>query len=218
MASAYQRPLIINDGGPGGLIACWAEGVHAERPDAAPGPIAWFPAAPTPTLETRRRAARSQVELCSLSEFLEHQLAAAPSEKPGHAPSSPDPARGLCLTQLLLHAAHAAAERGISRVVWPVHFPDSPGDSVDLDALADACDRALLVSQLAALDTPSEHPVIETPYADFTDRELLELARDLDAPLDACWYCHEPGESPCGSCPGCTLWHRAADEIASPAA
>lgn len=122
------------------------------------------------------------------------------------------------MTDMLISAAAAAAEAGLGRVIWPIHA--GPNPELDLDALADICDRALLVSQLATIDLPravsgnSLRAIkIETPYADFTDAELLELALDLDAPLGACWWCRSESstesQSPCGACAECVRWRQA---------
>ena len=52
------------------------------------------------------------------------------------------------------------------------------GDSLDLDQIAQITDRAGLVSRLVAIDA-DVHSVpsirIETPYADFSDRQIADL-------------------------------------------
>ena len=104
-------------------------------------------------------------------------------------PSPPALGSGLIQTPPLIHSAIGAAVAGFATVVWPVHA--GPGAEPDLDRVALAIDRALLVSRLVALDA-ADHgcPAIrvDTPYADFTDRQLAELALDLDAPVHTCWW------------------------------
>lgn len=125
-----------------------------------------------PDAGDRRKAVESQATLLNL------ELAAGPSVS--------TPPSGSDQSALLLDAGREAVRRGISRVVWPVQaFPDG---RTDLPALARICDRALLVGQLLSLDAPADRPVrIETPLADLSDAQILELALDLDAPLSACW-------------------------------
>jgi hypothetical protein len=97
------------------------------------------------------------------------------------------------VSQGLLAAAYVAAAHRCDRVVWPVQSPApvSGEDDVDLDRIAADVDRALLVSRLVALDA-DEHGRpglrIETPYVDLSDRQLAELAFDMDVPVHLCWW------------------------------
>ena len=68
------------------------------------------------------------------------------------------------------------------------------GDA-SLDDVARACDRALLLSRLLSLDAETDVR-IEAAYADFSDVQLVELAADLDAPIESCWWAVEPKASP----------------------
>jgi hypothetical protein len=89
----------------------------------------------------------------------------------------------LACSELLLRAAAQATTLGCRRVIWPIALGN------DLDAVHIAAERALAVTQLAALDAPegANAPLIETPFLDFTPTMLAQLAMDLDAPLSACW-------------------------------
>lgn len=196
-------PLVITDGGIGGLLACWAEGVCVgPRPRSAgrgavPAPVGFFAPLVPPTPGALAAAAR-QAELCHLSDMIVREAPAASQ--------APDP---FAWTRLLLDAAAEASRRGITRIVWPIHA-GGPGPDADLDAVAAACDRAMLVAHLAELDLPSA-PRIDTPYADYTDRQMAEIALDMDAPLIAAWWCQERGDRPCGSCGACLRWSAAFD-------
>lgn len=193
--------MIVLDGGLGGLIACWVAFVASKRSadrlsgSDGRGNLAWIAAPSMPTFAQRARAAAKQADLCQC-----RVVEGSPS--PVDSP-----------TQLLLAAAEVARSQGLSRVVWPIHaaeMRESFGvgdDASDLDVASGICDRAMLVSQLAALDVTAGNVVepcrIETPYADFTDRQLVDLAVDMDAPLWAAWCCREGGPRACGQCPGC---------------
>ncbi len=195
--------LVITDGGLGGLLACWAEGVCARSLSDSPGagttpaPVGYFASLAPPSPGALAAAAR-QAELCHLSDMIVRDAPAAPQ--------APDP---LAWTRILLDAAAEASRRRITRIVWPVHA-GGPGPDADLDAVAAACDRAMLISHLAELDLPSA-PRIDAPYADFTDRQIAEIALDMDAPLIAAWWCQAHGERACGSCGACLRWSSAFD-------
>jgi 7-cyano-7-deazaguanine synthase in queuosine biosynthesis len=214
--------LIINSGTLSGLVACWAEGVV--RQGAAAGsdkgafrtaaPLAWFGIDDRPARLRRREAVERQVQLCGLSGVLERQLVRF--EAPPAASHSA-PAEALCIgartTAMLVSAAIEAASLGLSRVIWPVHAGAAP--EVDTSVLADVCDRALMVGQLVGQDLMRVADAgvlgirIETPYADLTDAELMDLALDMDVPLGACWWCLNEDKDMCGQCSGCMRWREA---------
>jgi hypothetical protein len=229
-APARSGPaLIINTGTLPGLVASWAEGVvRAGTVAAKPAPtdtrcMVWFPHDDRPARARRRDAVIRQVDLCSLAGMSERntlrfdcptQNAATPNAAalPEHIGS------GAKTTAMLLSAAIEAASFGFSRVIWPVHA--GAAKDINTDNLADICDRALLAGQLIGLDlaragnsaanTPLVRGVrIETPYADLTDAELMDLALDMDVPLHACWWCLNEDERPCAHCSGCMRWREA---------
>jgi len=208
--------LIITDGGLGGLLAAWAEGVCAPADGAGPGPVLWFAWAGVMGLGeaaagARLAAARRQAELCHASDLVVSEAGAdGVAGVDGEAVGE-----GLVTTHLLLAAAAEAARRGFRRVVWPVHLGGAADrEAIDLHAVADACDRALLVGQLMAIDLRGGREVrIETPYVDFTDVQMAELALDLDVPrpvgVGASW-CETGEAAPRGcACAACRRWEAA---------
>jgi hypothetical protein len=96
---------------------------------------------------------------------------------------------GLRETLELTAACDAAARAGCDVVTWPAHA--ATGDALDLDRIAAIADRAVLVSRLVAIDSAA-HGVpgirVETPFADFTDRQIADLAAELELPTAACWW------------------------------
>jgi len=170
--------LIIDDGGPAALAAC----LLCE--DAGAG-LLWIPR--TPSAGTRRiEAVRRHADLLGFP---------APIEAAASADRGP-----LTTPRLLLDAAAQAAERGCSRVIWPLLLGE------DFDAMALAGDQASLVTHLAQLE-PETSVAIETPFLDLTDAQFLDLARELDLPVDACWWCEQEGAAPCGRCGECRRFH-----------
>ncbi|MBA4028020.1 MAG: hypothetical protein C0475_02575 [Planctomyces sp.] len=92
-------------------------------------------------------------------------------------------------TDVLIAAARAAARLGIGRVVWAVAVGSGAGlaGRAEIDAVADAYDRAVLVSGLVSLEHPEMGPAgvrIETPLLDLSPDQVMDLALDLDAPLE----------------------------------
>lgn len=168
-----DRILVLSDGGLPSLVACAAAG---QSSGATVAPLLWE-AGGEP--DNRLAAVSRQAELCGLP------IGKLP------IPLGPPPGVtvGAIQSLALVHAATSAAAAGFATVVWPMHA--GPGAEPDLDRVATAIDRALLVSRLVALDAV-EHGIpairVDTPYADFTDRQMAELAIDLDAPIPACWW------------------------------
>ncbi len=196
------RTLVISDGGVAALVACMAarEALYAGASAAAGAePAKSGVEAARKNAEATRTFLRDRRPLVFMGELpagsgaarrkaVERQCAALDLElvepSPADVPPSGAPA-GERATRLLVSAAFAAAKREAARVLWPVHFFD--GTDVNLDSVADAIDRALLVTRLLGLDSQPGVRV-EVPYADFTDRQLAELAVDLDAPVRTCWW------------------------------
>lgn len=87
----------------------------------------------------------------------------------------------------LLRAMEIAAEHRCHRVVWPICVGG------DLEVLRTVTEQASLVSELASLENNLQEEGewggvrLSTPFADLQPRDLDRLARDLDAPLEACW-------------------------------
>lgn len=99
------------------------------------------------------------------------------------------PGQGWDMSRMLLSASREAVARGIWRVVWPVRRGVESSTSrssvergLTADRIADASDRALLVSRLIALDCPKGEFAIETPFLDLSLTQVRQLAADMDMP------------------------------------
>ncbi len=205
--SGYGEPaLIITDGGLTGLLACFMEGVC--RPAASiprsPGgeghtagtvaqSTAWFwwsrsvgPAA-EPEREARETAARAALGVCHLAEL----IVPVAENDPLPVDLRPRHATGDRLSAVLLSAGSQALARGLSRMIWPIHLggPGGSGErladhAAGLDAIAETCDRCMAAARLLALDAGPEGFSIQTPFVDFTDAQIADLAADVDLPID----------------------------------
>lgn len=149
--------LVVADETVGGMVCAWAVSLGARGQAAATtASVLWLPGPAAASEAIERQSAVTGLRLV-------------------REPAAIDPRD---LTAMLLTAVRAAGRLGLDRVLWPVLGQDAVG--------ADAPERARLVSQLAAFDAPDGRSIrVLTPLADLTDAQVLELALDLDAPLDA---------------------------------
>lgn len=101
---------------------------------------------------------------------------------------------GAIQSRMLLEAAQVALRAGIRRVVWPIRVmrPECT-ESMDtkVDEIARAIDRAILASRLASLDAQDGTAldvVIETPFVDLSNGQMVDLATDMGIPTETCWW------------------------------
>ncbi|MBM4108824.1 MAG: hypothetical protein FJ255_08450 [Phycisphaerae bacterium] len=178
MWDGTSRSLVIANGG---FLSLLALAMAREAVTAAGGsgmkPIAYLPSLGGATATVKRDAAIRQADL------FDAELVEAP------VPSQAASAVGEAQTRLLVAAAYAATARQAALVVWPVRA--GAGDEVDVTQAARALDRALLLTRLVALDADEHHQPairIEAPFADLSDRQVADLALDLDLPVRECWW------------------------------
>ncbi len=176
----HAGTLVLIDGDLASLVACaMAREQSALTDGPTPSPVLGLP---FPALldsdPLRHRAIRAQAQTYAI------ELAVPSSLDLGAVPE-----RGERETLELIAAAYEAIRRACTRIIWPVHA--AAGDSLDLDRIAQAADRALLAGRLVGLDAMlhgSPGLTIETPLVDLTDRQLADLAMDMDVPIEACWW------------------------------
>ncbi len=203
---------VLIDGGLGGLAAAWA--ASACQSGGAGQPVLVICVPGGGRFRSRQRVAERLVNVCGVKKAVQLHLPETCAELlVNEPPTDPDVRRAL--SHLLLDACIQAMKLDIQRIVWPVHSGAASESDLRTEAIADACDRSLLVSQLASLDAPRTGPGsrgvrIETPYADLTDGQLAELAIDLGVPLNSCSWCESDDGSagaPCGNaCTACRRW------------
>lgn len=174
--------MVVSDGGLVSLIACVAakERVLASTPDASHLlPVIWASITPGPTSRARAHAIEAQATTLGLEVVIPSSDAANTTNSAGER-----------ATRELMDAAFAAVSRGCGSLVLSDRHAD--GDMVDLSSVAATIDRAMLVSRLVSLDMPTDAGSfeIESPYVDLSDRQVAELAIDLGAPIQLCWWWH----------------------------
>lgn len=101
------------------------------------------------------------------------------------------PGRNACL---LAVATNFAASHGMRRVVFGATAHDS-ADYVDC--------RPEFVSAMSAL-SGAWGVTIEAPLIAMSRKQVLQLGRDVGAPLERTWSCYQPQDGkPCGRCNSC---------------
>lgn len=116
---------------------------------------------------------------------LHAELVVEPSGEPGSA---------TVLSQLLLAAVPLALAEGCDAVLFPVRPEETDaGEDLAVDGIAREVDRAELVARLAALDSGLPCSII-TPMVDLSDRQVIDLARDMGMPTEMCWWSGADGD------------------------
>lgn len=182
MNQAHGPTLVITDGG---LPAMLAAAIEAERQACADGggtAALLMPWVTSPALaDAQLEAIDAQARF-----FGQSVLPPAPVRDLA-AGASPAYLQSLGL----LTAVEAARANDCRRVVWPAH-EHATDDTLagQIDRIAAAADRALLVARVAMLDADPAEPDlgIETPLVDLTDAQVADLVVDLDAPVWLCWW------------------------------
>ncbi|MBC7772111.1 MAG: 7-cyano-7-deazaguanine synthase [Pyrinomonadaceae bacterium] len=220
MKPRSQSCLVVADGRLPGLCAAWAAGVCG----GSPAGTSWV-AYPKPSGNgARGRAAvvQTYAHTCNLQGGIElpgvSDVGAGRASLGAESVDQDQSGRqGYEQSVVLLAACRAAIQQGLSRVVWPINLGGDAAQDTGapsgkaLHHIADACDRAMLAGQLANIDAgrSSQGVVIELPYVDFSDAQVMELAIDMGVPLSACWWCDGDGAAACGTCGQCVRWQRA---------
>lgn len=169
-----EQILAIFDGGVASLAAL----LLAERPQRA---IAWIPPMGTRALDHTSSAINdASVQATNrLVELLGMKGVEKASTVWCGSPATPDHV-------LLWQACIDARRLGCETVLWPIVAGH------DHEAMIAADETALLAARLAWLDRSTSVardacPEVRTPLADLTFEQVMELARDLDAPLAEAW-------------------------------
>ncbi|MFK7789775.1 MAG: 7-cyano-7-deazaguanine synthase [Phycisphaeraceae bacterium] len=144
---------------------------------------------------TRRNFMRKQALALNITRITELAIPHLFGHGYGRAPDG-GPLGQLTRPQLLLAAIAEARYQQAEAVVWPV--------SVNGDATqgAIATEQAVLCEHLAQNEAESS-PRIETPLAEMTDQQVIELGGQLGVDWSLAWSCSRPGETPCQACGGC---------------
>lgn len=144
---------------------------------------------------TRRNFMRKQALALKIARVTELAIPHLFGHGYGRAPDG-GPLGQLTRPQLLLATIAEARYQQAEAVIWPI--------SVNGDATqgAQATEQAVLCEHLAQNEAESS-PRIETPLAEMTDQQIIELGGQLGCDFSLAWSCTRPGETPCQACGAC---------------
>ncbi|MBX9737445.1 MAG: hypothetical protein K2X32_11020, partial [Phycisphaerales bacterium] len=201
--------LVICDGSLPSLAALWSEARSESRVrasgDAGGSVIAWG-IGPANASEAWHELVRRQAQACGVSmvEFAptDAGFSADAAGSTGSGARVKHTTNGFDVSRMLLSAGEAALDHHVGRVVWPVALGMVEGAQgaeeaeMVINAISGAADRALLCSRLLALESDDRARreggqefefggrfMIQTPYLDLGENQLVELALDMDVPL-----------------------------------
>lgn len=194
-----DRCVILTDSGEESLLAC-AMASEQQQLAASQASVllpAWWESCEEIDLMI------SEIDQAVVRQAGIYGLAVFPDQSvypPEDHPSIGQSQMGSIQSQMLLQAAQIAIQSGIRRVVWPIRVmrpsneptSDSSVDPI-IDEIARTIDRALLASRLASLDAPSASAidvVIETPFVDLSNAQMVDLVADMAIPVQSCWWYH----------------------------
>lgn len=162
------------DGSVPGLLACAAASAGGD------GNLAlWTRPGPDELGRARHQAALRHAEIYGVRPVL------------GAGVLPPDASENHATSATVLEAAYDAVREHLGTVLWPITAGEPVEDGPDLERIARAVDRALLVGRLVSLDAGGDgrgSVSVRTPYADLTDRQIADLVLDMDLPIWTCWW------------------------------
>ncbi len=168
--------IVVTEGDLPGLVASVIASEETVRADPLAGdaPVLWCPSARS------LRAVRAHGRALGL-----RVLSADPPIATGVQPGERE-------NHLLLQAGATALRHACPTIVWPVvpqgPAPDSPAP---VEAIANIVNRATLMSRLVSLDAGQAgipEVRVETPFVDLSDAQLADLACDVGARFEDCWW------------------------------
>jgi len=198
MSRPPEPILIINDGSLAALVASLL------APDLS-RIIAWLP----PSGSSLRGVGADEASQLSL---VTQQADLMGYERVISPPALPRPVgeRWIEQTQSLLAAVASACESGCTRVIWPVVAGDRMAEMLEFSergsllnrlcwlgesdrqsstAQADTQDRTGPAAGSISMNEGEVRSIrVETPFVDLVPSQIGDMARDLDAPLQVCWW------------------------------
>lgn len=193
--------LILHSGGLRSLVATALAAAEGERPKLALLHLM----TPQPNAAVRLDHVRRQAEHYQIKRLFELDM---PRTMPMHASGMRDAGEPslLARSQVLVTALAQAAQIGAGRVIWAAQFDG------DVRHAAHATELAILATHLAEAELDfagRPTPVLETPLAEFTDKQVIELGGQLEAPWTLAWSCVGHADAPCQTCEPCRRRHHA---------
>ncbi len=198
--------LILHSGGLRSLVATALAAAESDKPRLALLHLLEL----TPNAATRLAYVRRQAEHYQIRRVAELEMPRIAPLQSGKTavrePASPSP---LQRTQVLVTGLAQAAEYAAERLIWPAQCDG------DVRHAAHATELAVLASHLAESElafTGRNVATVDTPLAELTDRQMIELGVQLDVPWALAWTCTvavDDSAGPCRACDACRRRHHA---------
>jgi 7-cyano-7-deazaguanine synthase len=189
--------LILHSGGLRSLVATALAAAESDKPRLTLLHLIEL----KPNAAARLEHARRQAEHFGIKRLVELDL---PRIAPGLAgatgPKAAPVPSPMARSQMLVTALAQAAELHAERVIWPAQFDG------DVRHAAHATELTVLATHLAETElelSGRPAPRLDTPLAELTDKQLVELGGQLDAPWALAWSCQMHGDAPCHACEPC---------------
>jgi hypothetical protein len=187
--------LVIHNGGMQGLVATAAALASPQKPRVR---LLHVRRSGSRGVTGRDRAVQRQAEHFHLGAVIEIDDPLHRAADPGAYadPTAPPACAALPRCRRLMLAIAQASLLQAARVVDPTSYDG------DFNAITRATEQIILAQHLARLEYLNA-PSIESPLAEMTDRQLVELGTHLGVAWEMSWSCDLDGEQPCGACAGC---------------
>jgi len=186
----------------GGLRSLVATAVVLTRPTTA---IALHLMDKRASAPKRLEAARRQAQHFKLQPLIESFLPIPQSTSLDRQQSVHGDLVALYRPQLLLIALSHAIEIQADQIIWPVQMNGGFED------VAIATEQVILTETIARL-SQDKLPQIESPFLELSDRQLVQLGSQLEAPWQLAWTCMFNGDEPCRACNPCRQRQAAFDD------
>jgi 7-cyano-7-deazaguanine synthase len=146
------------------------------------------------------RASTSRSDVAPTTGAARRKRPTTSSETASPIPVTYVPARNLIFLSVALGVAEAgnldAVHLGVNALDYS-GYPDCRPEFVD------AFRRVAALAQRRGVE--GRPVLVETPLIDLHKSEIVELAVELDVPLELTWSCYREGPAPCGTCDACAL-------------
>jgi 7-cyano-7-deazaguanine synthase len=210
---AKDLAIVLNNGG---INAAVATALAAQKYR----PVLVYAEGAAGRAGTRTRAAYDQ-QVAHFKPYREHTLAmpflagiAAPSTSAGTTADprlkTPVAPQLLDLMPLVALALRFAAHYNAAAVYCGLRLGPS------LDELATATEYGQIWNELIQLPCALPELTVEWPLLELEQWQVVDLAAQVNAPMDKTWSCLEDGKEPCGVCVGCRAREAAFTQAAKP--
>lgn len=207
-----RNTLIINPGDLAGLLALATQ----DRLDRT---ILWHPVFSDSAATRRKMAIAEQVVNYTVGQIIKADFTSILPDEENNTKTTEKTNANSIYTDNAIHtlreagvvlfAAAEARKYRCGKLVWPIHC------NQDYHTISEILECKILINHIINLNNEGlESLVLETPFLDLSDVEIVDLAIRSDAPIKSAWWCEHAGDNQCGGCNPCNRWRAAFDKAA----